>query len=78
MTYTVRPGQSLMDSCLMMAGTLEALNAVAQANGLAATDEVTVGQELVYPEAYPTDKVVREAVNAWTVFGSLGPAEVEG
>ena len=44
---TITAGQSLLDVALQEYGSVDALFALADANGLAVTDPLTAGQELV-------------------------------
>ena len=75
--YVVQPGQSLQDCALMMAGTLEALDAIAAANGLSVSDDVVAGQVLSFPAAYEGDAGVLKVVGRdGILFGTLGPVEV--
>ena len=62
MTYTVIAGQTLLDVVLMVSGTLEAADAIAAANDLALSDDVTAGQELVIPFIYVADVGVLAAI----------------
>jgi hypothetical protein len=52
----VSSGQSLLDIALWMMGGTDALFALADANGLAITDQVVAGQELLIPDGYTVDQ----------------------
>lgn len=78
-TYTVKARQTLLDAAIQATGTLEAVFMIAEANGLAVSDDVTTGQVLVIPETVPTNKTIAQylAANRLTV-GTRGDAIEEG
>lgn len=47
MAFTVSDGQTLLDVALMVAGTVEAVWDIAEANGMSVTDSLTEGDELM-------------------------------
>lgn len=50
MTITVQPRQTLSDIAIQMYGDISAVSAIAQANDICITDELTPGMVLVCPE----------------------------
>jgi hypothetical protein len=52
MTIKVSEGQSLLDVALWLLGGTEGLFALADANGLAITDDLVAGQVLVVPDGF--------------------------
>lgn len=78
MTTTISAGQSLLDVCLQVKGSVEALFDLADANGRAITDVLTPGQVL----EVPTSSVARPelagyyAARAYRVNTGNTPAAV--
>lgn len=68
MKIAVRDRQSLVDIALQACGSVEAVFAIAERNGLAITDDLVVGQTLTYETADIEDKQVVAAYAANGVF----------
>jgi hypothetical protein len=56
--YIVEGSQTFLDVVLMGCGTLEGAMAIAAANGLSITDDVTIGQIVGIPDGIPADYAV--------------------
>ncbi len=57
-TVTVQSGQTFFDIVLMACGTMQGCMAIAAANDLSISDEVTPGQEIVIPDGVAADFAV--------------------
>lgn len=68
MKIAVRDRQSLVDIALQACGSVEAVFAIAERNGLAITDDLVVGQTLTYETADIEDKQVVAAYASSGVF----------
>ena len=68
MKIAVRDRQCLVDIALQACGSVEAVFAIAERNGLAITDDLVVGQTLTYETADIEDKQVVAAYASNGVF----------
>ena len=68
MKIAVRDRQCLVDIALQACGSVEAVFAIAERNGLAITDDLVVGQALTYETADIEDKQVVAAYASNGVF----------
>ena len=68
MKIAVRDRQCLIDIALQACGSVEAVFAIAERNGLAITDDLVVGQTLTYETADIEDKQVVAAYASSGVF----------
>lgn len=62
----VQPGQTLHDIAVQWLGSAEAVYELAQLNGLAYTESLVAGQELVLPAAYAARTANEFARNGWS------------
>ncbi len=74
MKVTVRHRQCLADIALQVCGSVEAVFAIAEQNGLSITDDLEVGQELTYEL---TDVVSRQVVALYAEEGVVPTAAAD-
>lgn len=79
MKVIVKDRQSLVDIALQACGSVEAVFAIAERNGLAITDDLVVGQTLTYETADIEDKqvVVAYATNGVFPAGAADARTIE-